>query len=188
MQTKVSDKLLLYLFFHCQVKVIFSKLICGSMTVALPTPAKSDSCPLTSQCNETKRNQYNGKNARIGKPGDFLKKCGRNRRKQCSKLYICSSPFFLVIVSPWLRSRDFLGFPCHSIRNKMCWEGILDISNISFKLLLFSEGFLKLGRYAGFWMTHLVGMNWPKPAYIIWRWILQYVFIGRLVMLGWWCH
>lgn len=45
MQTKVSDKLLLYLFFHCQVKVIFSKLICGSMTVALPTPAKSDSCP-----------------------------------------------------------------------------------------------------------------------------------------------
>lgn len=48
--------------------------------MALPKLAEGASCILFSHCSEAMQNQYNGKNARVGKADDFLKKCGRNRR------------------------------------------------------------------------------------------------------------
>lgn len=44
--------------------------------------AEGASVVLSSHCNEAMQNQYNGKDARVGKAYGLLKKCGRNRRNR----------------------------------------------------------------------------------------------------------
>lgn len=52
------------------------------MTVAPLKLVEGASVVLSPHCNEAVQNQYNGKNARVGKADGFLKKYGRNRRNR----------------------------------------------------------------------------------------------------------
>lgn len=61
------------------------------MTVALPKLAEGASSILPSHCNEAMQNQYNGKNARVGKEDGFLKKCGRRRTVSYAFVFLLSS-------------------------------------------------------------------------------------------------
>jgi len=61
------------------------------MTVALPEQAEGAAGTLPSHCSEAMQNQYNGKNASIGKADGFLKKCSRNRTTSYAFVFLLSS-------------------------------------------------------------------------------------------------